>query len=165
MHKTNFLSQKSAFARIYWYLIYWYLTRDWLIKFIRLVNCLLDINFLSGSCNQFLPGSCNLISAGRNVVEVSNSKLITRMRHTFSRDSQLHVRALIEGRKENKKHCTVLYCIALYCIVSVHLYSASLRTQSSEALPVRDAHRKESSFERDLAHQLTTTMDATNWYM
>ena len=49
-------------------------------------------------------------------------------------------------------HITVLYCI-----VSRHLYSASRGADQSEALPVRETQREESSLERTkrgtLAHQ------------
>jgi len=40
------------------------------------------------------------------------------------------------------------YCIVLYCIVSIHLYSASCSEHQSEALPVRETQREESSLER-----------------
>src|SRR6218665_1533711 len=40
------------------------------------------------------------------------------------------------------------YCIVLYCIVSIHLYSASCSAHQSEALPVRETQREESSLER-----------------
>src|SRR6218665_2754012 len=36
----------------------------------------------------------------------------------------------------------------LYCIVSIHLYSASCSAHQSEALPVRETQREESSLER-----------------
>src|SRR6218665_3870755 len=36
----------------------------------------------------------------------------------------------------------------LYCIVSVHLYSASCSAHQTEALPVRETQREESSLER-----------------
>src|SRR6218665_1599681 len=36
----------------------------------------------------------------------------------------------------------------LYCIVSIYLYSASCRAHQSEALPVRETQREESSLER-----------------
>jgi len=39
----------------------------------------------------------------------------------------------------------VLYCIVLYCIVSIHLYSSA---HQSEALPVQETQREESSLER-----------------
>src|SRR6218665_2655123 len=35
-----------------------------------------------------------------------------------------------------------------YCIVSMHLYSASYSAQQSEAFPVRETQREESSLER-----------------
>ena len=35
--------------------------------------------------------------------------------------------------------------IVLYCIVSIHLYSATCSAHQSEALPVRETHREESS--------------------
>src|SRR6218665_192541 len=38
--------------------------------------------------------------------------------------------------------------IVLYCIVSIHLYSASCSAHQSEALPVRETQREESSLER-----------------
>ena len=44
----------------------------------------------------------------------------------------------------------------LYCIVSIHSYSASCSAHQSEALPVRETKREESSLERTkrhLAHQ------------
>ena len=37
----------------------------------------------------------------------------------------------------------------LYCIVSIHLYSASCSAHQSEALPVRETQREESSLTRD----------------
>ena len=40
------------------------------------------------------------------------------------------------------------YIIVLYCIVSIHLYSASCSAHQSEALPVRETQREESSLER-----------------
>ena len=55
--------------------------------------------------------------------------------HRFSKYPLL--RAVIEGGKENKN------CI--YCVVSVHLYSASNRTHSAEALPVRETQREGSN--------------------
>src|SRR6218665_1876696 len=39
-------------------------------------------------------------------------------------------------------------CIVLYCIVSINLYSASCSAHQSEALPVRETQREESSLER-----------------
>jgi len=39
-------------------------------------------------------------------------------------------------------------CIVLYCIVSIHLYCASCSTHQSEALPVQETQREESSLER-----------------
>src|SRR6218665_1533722 len=36
----------------------------------------------------------------------------------------------------------------LYCIVSIYLYSASCSAHQSEALPVRETQREESSLER-----------------
>jgi len=36
----------------------------------------------------------------------------------------------------------------LYCIVSIHLHSASCSAHRSEALPVRETQREESSLER-----------------
>ena len=42
-------------------------------------------------------------------------------------------------------YCIVLYCIVLYCIVSIHLYSASYSAHESEALPVLENQREESS--------------------
>ena len=39
-------------------------------------------------------------------------------------------------------------CIVLYCIVSIHLYSASCSAHQSEALPMRETQREESSLER-----------------
>src|SRR6218665_1818575 len=42
-----------------------------------------------------------------------------------------------------------LHCmLVLYCIVSIHLYSASCSAHQSEALPVRETQREESSLER-----------------
>src|SRR6218665_3754127 len=38
--------------------------------------------------------------------------------------------------------------IVLYCIVSINLYSASCSAHQSEALPVRETQREESSLER-----------------
>src|SRR6218665_1013308 len=38
--------------------------------------------------------------------------------------------------------------IVLYCIVSIHFYSASCSAHQSEALPVRETQREESSLER-----------------
>src|SRR6218665_1632442 len=38
-------------------------------------------------------------------------------------------------------------CIVLYCIVSIYLYSASCSAHQSEALPVRETQREESSVE------------------
>jgi len=35
-----------------------------------------------------------------------------------------------------------------YCIVFIHLYSASCSAHQSEALPVRETQREESSLER-----------------
>src|SRR6218665_2571492 len=43
---------------------------------------------------------------------------------------------------------TSIPCIVLYCIVSIHLYSASCSAHQSEALPVRETQREESSLER-----------------
>src|SRR6218665_801861 len=45
-------------------------------------------------------------------------------------------------------YCIVLYCIVLYCIISIHLYSASCSAHQSEALPMRETQREESSLER-----------------
>jgi len=36
----------------------------------------------------------------------------------------------------------------LYCIVFIHLYSASCSAHQSEALPVQETQREESSVER-----------------
>src|SRR6218665_2430776 len=38
-----------------------------------------------------------------------------------------------------------VHCIVLYCIVSIHLYSASYSAHESEALPVLENQREESS--------------------
>src|SRR6218665_568477 len=38
-----------------------------------------------------------------------------------------------------------VHSIVLYCIVSIHLYSASCSAHQSEALPVRETQREESS--------------------
>jgi len=46
---------------------------------------------------------------------------------------------------DNSLYCIVLYCIVLYCIVSIHLYAASCSAHQSEALPVRETQREESS--------------------
>src|SRR6218665_338640 len=48
------------------------------------------------------------------------------------------------------KNICVYACvhIVLYCIVSMHLYSASCSAHQSEALPVRETQREESSLER-----------------
>ena len=43
--------------------------------------------------------------------------------------------------------------IVLYCIVSIHLYCASCSAHQSEALPVRDTQREESSLESSVATQ------------
>src|SRR6218665_3305257 len=45
-------------------------------------------------------------------------------------------------------YCIVLYCIVLYCIVYLHLYNTSCSAHQSEALPVRETQREESSLER-----------------
>src|SRR6218665_3453896 len=48
-----------------------------------------------------------------------------------------------------KKECRkYIECIVLYCIVSINLYSASCSAHQSEALPVRETQREESSPER-----------------
>src|SRR6218665_847153 len=44
--------------------------------------------------------------------------------------------------------CLFVYMYVLYCIVSIHLYSASCSAHQSEALPVRETQREESSLER-----------------
>jgi len=41
-----------------------------------------------------------------------------------------------------------LQCIVLYCIGSVHLYSASCIAHQSEAPPVQETQREESSLQR-----------------
>jgi len=41
----------------------------------------------------------------------------------------------------------LLQCLFI-CIVSIHLYSASCSAHQSEALPVRETPREESSLER-----------------
>jgi len=48
-----------------------------------------------------------------------------------------------------------IYCI--YCIVSIHLYSASCSAHQSEALPVWDTQREESSLERAKRGTLLTS--------
>src|SRR6218665_1225166 len=42
-------------------------------------------------------------------------------------------------------HTYMYLNIVLYCIVSIHLYSASCNAQKSEAFPVRETQREESS--------------------
>ena len=44
--------------------------------------------------------------------------------------------------------CRCWAALVLYCIVSIHLYSASCSAYQSEALPVRETQRDESSLER-----------------
>jgi len=39
----------------------------------------------------------------------------------------------------------IVSLIVMYCIVSIHLYSASCSAHQSEALPVRETQREESS--------------------
>src|SRR6218665_1797180 len=39
-------------------------------------------------------------------------------------------------------------CTVLYCFISIHLYSAFCSAHQSEALPVRETQREESSLER-----------------
>ena len=43
---------------------------------------------------------------------------------------------------------SVLPKIVLYCIVSIYLYSASCSAHQSEALPVQETQRVDSSLER-----------------
>src|SRR6218665_1904927 len=54
------------------------------------------------------------------------------------------------GSRECRCRCesTGTSSIVLYCIVSIHLYSASCSAHQSEALPVRETQREESSLER-----------------
>src|SRR6218665_1271305 len=47
--------------------------------------------------------------------------------------------------------CVYTY-IQLYCIVSIHLYSASCSAHQSEALPVRETQREESSYTQSYIH-------------
>jgi len=50
------------------------------------------------------------------------------------------------------------YCIVLYCIVSIHLYSASCSAHQSEALPVRETQREESSIIEETTAMIETSI-------
>src|SRR6218665_1473204 len=52
-----------------------------------------------------------------------------------------------------KRHEGRVGCL-LYCIVSIHLCSASCSAHQSEALPVRQTQREESSLEKTKKHTL-----------
>src|SRR6218665_2179508 len=49
----------------------------------------------------------------------------------------------------------------LYCIASIHLYGASCSAHQSEALPVRETQREESSLERTKRGTWLTSYFAT----
>src|SRR6218665_2452238 len=83
-----------------------------------------------------------------------NTNMNSNLKHTIgSNDAQILIseeepRNFLHVRLQRYFGQMFWGCIVLYCIVSINLYSASCSAHQSEALPVRETQREESSLER-----------------
>src|SRR6218665_1932402 len=85
-------------------------------------------------------------------------QFVTGTRDNRRNKSMLHIRQFLVqnytqdrgGEDKGWEFCLLILLLPtpLYCIVFIHLYSASCSAHQSEALPVRETQREESSVER-----------------